>query len=187
MHKAIFIDRDGVINEDIGYIYRIEDIKIPKDVPQSLKKFKEMGFLLIVISNQPVIARGLATEEMIKNMNKEINNKIKTKSGVFIDRFYFCPHHPNANVEAYRKLCECRKPGTGMILQAAKDFDIDLKNSYMVGDRISDIIAGKNAGCTTFLVESKYNHKKIEGNDYDMNTKPDFIINNLNDVIDLIR
>lgn len=186
MNKAIFLDRDGVINEDIDNLYKIEDIEIINGVPEALKLLKKNGFKLIVISNQPVIARGLATEKQINEINNEINNLIKKESGIEIDKFFFCPHHPNANLEKYRILCHCRKPSPGMIFQAAKEFDIDLSQSWMIGDRISDIVAGKNAGCKTILIEKDYSKKKIEGLDYNENTTPNITIKFLKDSVEKI-
>lgn len=179
MNKAIFLDRDGVINEEKNYICKIEDIKILENVPESLKLLKQKNFKLIVISNQPVIARGLASEEQVDSINQEINNLIKKESGIEIDKFFFCPHHPNADIEKYRIKCSCRKPNFGLVLKAAEEFDINLSESWMIGDRISDIVAGKNAGCKTILIEREYSKNKIEGATYEVNIKPDFITNDL--------
>ena len=171
MNKAIFLDRDGVINEDIDNLYKIENIKIISGVSEALRILKENDFKLIVISNQPVIARGLATEEEVEKINEEINLQIKKEVGIGIDKFYFCPHHPNANLEKYRILCNCRKPSPGLILQAAKEFDIDLSKSWMIGDRTSDVATGKNAGCKTILIEKEYSKNKIQGINYEENIK----------------
>lgn len=184
MDKAIFLDRDGVINEEVNNLYKIEDIKIILGVPESLALFKKNGFKLFVVSNQPVIARGWATEEEIDKINNEINLQIKKESGIEIDKFFFCPHHPNANLEKYRITCNCRKPNPGLILRAAEEFCIDLSQSWMIGDRTSDIEAGKRAGCKTILIQRDYSNNKLQGTDYNENSKPDFIVKDLKDSLE---
>ena len=186
MNKAIFLDRDGVINIDVELLRKIEDIKIIDKVPEALRILKERDFYLLCISNQTVVARGLITEKGVNNINEEINRRIIADCRIGIDGFYVCPHHPNADIKAYRKVCECRKPCHGMILQAAKDFDIDLSQSYMIGDRTSDIAAGKNAGCKTILIKYDYSYRKLIGKDYDENINPDFIVNSLYDATKII-
>ena len=186
-NKAIFLDRDGVINKDVGWLYKIKDITILDGVPEAIKNLKEKNFFLVVISNQPVIARGLATEEKIKEINNTINKRLHKKIETGIGRFYFCPHHPNADLSEYRKSCDCRKPLPGMILQASKDYDLDLRQSWMIGDRISDIIAGKSVGCKTVLIKSEKNYEKIEGVEYDLNTEPDFKAGDLFEAAALIE
>ena len=174
MKKAIFLDRDGVINKEVNYLIRKKDIKIINGVPEALKELKDRGFMLIVISNQPSVARGWVTKEGIEEINNEINRRIKEKSDIEIDKFYFCPHHPNATLKKFRKICKCRKPCPGMILQATKEFDINLEESWVIGDRISDIATGKEVGCKTILIEKEYSYNKIEGKDFNINIKPDF-------------
>jgi len=154
MNKAIFLDRDGVIIKDVNLLTESVDIHILDGVPESLVSLKSFGFKLIVVSNQTVVARGLATEENVKEINSEIENKIVELGGPTFDEIYFCPHHPNATLPEYRGECECRKPRSGMLVQAAIEHNIDLTASFMVGDRITDIIAGKNVGCKTILLET---------------------------------
>ena len=182
MDKAVFLDRDGVIIEEVNYLCNVEDIKIIEGIPESLAILKKNNFKLIVITNQPVIARGLATEEEVEKIHKEINFRIKQQSGVEIDKFYFCPHHPNADLEKYRISCNCRKPSPGFILQAVIDFDIDLSKSWMIGDRTSDIATGKNAGCKNVLIEKEYSKNKIQGIEY-QDVQPDFVAENLNKAV----
>ena len=181
MKKAIFLDRDGVLNKEINNLFKKENVEILPKVKETLKKLKEKGYLLIVITNQPVIARGLIGEKGIKELNKYINLKLDD----LIDKFYVCPHHPHANLKEYRKQCDCRKPLPGMILHGAKEFDIDLNQSYVIGDRISDIIAGKKAGCKTILLETDYSHKKIIGEGFE-EIEPDFIVKFLKDCLKII-
>ena len=182
MNKAVFLDRDGVINEDKGLLYKKEEISILPKVPKALNNLKEKGYLLIVITNQPAIARGLVSEKEIEELHNFMNQKLNN----LIDRFYFCPHHPEMHPDVpeharkYRIACNCRKPASGMLLQAAKDFDINLEQSWMIGDKVADIVAGKNAGCKTIRVKSPVSHQIHKSAiDFDKNTKADFSANNL--------
>lgn len=141
MKKAVFLDRDGVINEDSGYVSKISDFKFINGVFEALRGFKELGYLLIIVTNQSGISRGFYTLKDFENLNKFMLDEF-TKNGVFIDKVYFCPHSPEEN-------CECRKPKAGMILQGLKEFDINPQNSILIGDKISDIEAANaaNLGC----------------------------------------
>ncbi|MBS3075839.1 HAD family hydrolase [Candidatus Pacearchaeota archaeon] len=183
MKKAIFLDRDGVINKDVGLLYKKKDVKILPNVIKALKKLKEKDYLIVVITNQPVIARGLITEKRLIELNNFLNSLIEN----LIDEFYFCPHHPNANLEIYRRICECRKPAPGLILRAAKDLDIDLTKSWMIGDMPSDIVSGKSAGLKTILIESEKNKKVIEtGKKWDIE-ESDYKSKNLLDALKYIK
>jgi len=156
MRKAVFLDRDGTINEDRPYLHKINEIVILPGVREALKKLKRLDYKLIVITNQPVVARGLATEEEVIKINDRINSQLDG----MIDRFYFCPHHPNADLEKYRVACKCRKPSPGMVIQSIRDFKIDIGFSWFIGDMPSDIATGKAVGCRTILLESP-NNKRI--------------------------
>lgn len=147
-NKAIFLDRDGVINEDAGYVHRIEDFKIIPGVFNSLKKLQSAGYKLIVITNQSGIGRGIYTMEDFFKVNKYMMNILKNQ-GIKIDKVYFCPHNPEDN-------CNCRKPKTGLLEKAAEEFDIDIESSWIIGDKLSDVEMGEKAGCKTLLLESKY-------------------------------
>jgi len=183
MKKAIFLDRDGVIIKEVNYLHKKEDIEILPGAIEALHKLKQQEYLLIVITNQPTIAKGLISKQGVKEIHDYLNNKLQN----LIDRYYFCPHHPNADLEQYRINCNCRKPKSGMMLQAAKDFNIDLKNSWMIGDRISDIIAGNLAGCKTILIKRDYSYQRIQG-DYSKNkTPPDFKVRSLKECLQIIR
>ena len=137
MNKAIFLDRDGVINEDSGYVSKIADFHFIDGVFEALKGFKKLGFLLIIVTNQSGIGRGFYSLEDFENLNKFMLDEF-AKNAVFIDKVYFCPHGVEDG-------CECRKPRAGMILQAINEFKIDPKNSVLIGDKPSDTEAAKNA------------------------------------------
>ena len=145
MNKAVFFDRDGVLNEEVGYLFEVEKFKWTLGAIDSIKLCNEKNFLVIVVTNQSGVARNFYTEDDVKKIHDFMQNDLKN-FGAHIDAFYYCPHHPEGVVEKYKKVCNCRKPKPGMILQAAKDFDIDLKQSILLGDSQRDIDAAKNAG-----------------------------------------
>lgn len=153
--KAVFLDRDGTINKYVGFLRNIDDFELIDGVAEAIRKINESGYLAIVVTNQPVIARG---EVSISEL-KDIHNKMETllgKEGAYLDAIFYCPHHPHKGYEGERpelKIdCDCRKPKPGMLLKAANDFNIDLSQSWMVGDGENDIKAGINAGCRTALL-----------------------------------
>ena len=153
--KAIFLDRDGTINEYVGFLTDIKEFRLLDGVAEAIRKINASGYLAIVVTNQPIIARG----EVSFTELQEIHNKMETllgAAGAYIDAIYICPHHPDKGFEGerveYKISCDCRKPKPGMLLKAAEDFNIDLSRSWMVGDGKNDVEAGKNAGCKTVLI-----------------------------------
>ena len=160
MNKAIFLDRDGTINVEKDYIYKCEDLVFEEGSVEALKTFKNLGYILIVVSNQSGIARGYFTEEDLKAFNNNMNEKLKEKS-VEITEFYCCPHHPDGLAE-YKKVCDCRKPNNKMLEDAIKKYNIDREKSYMIGDKVSDIGAGLKSKLKTVLVKTGYGLKDME-------------------------
>ena len=158
--KAIFLDRDGTINKYVGFLKNIEDFKLINGVSKAIKKINNSGYLAIVITNQPVIARGEVTFDELNRIHDKMETLLG-RDGAYIDAIYFCPHHPHKGYDGeIRELkidCECRKPKPGMLLKAAADFNIDLSYSWMVGDGENDILAGKAAGCRTKKIEEGEN------------------------------
>ena len=154
MSSAIFLDRDGVLIEDVHLLTCPGDIRVLEGVPQALRSLKEVGFQLIIISNQTVVARGLISEQEVYVINAEMERILEQAGGPRLDGFYFCPHHPNATLPTYRITCDCRKPRPGLLLRAAREHNLNLGASFVVGDRITDIIAGARAGCRTVLVQT---------------------------------
>lgn len=149
MNKALFLDRDGVINKEKNYLYKIEDFEFIDGVFETCKYFQEKGYLIIIITNQAGIARGKYTEDDYEILTNWMIKEFE-KNDIQISKVYHCPHHPDFSGD-----CECRKPNPGMILQAQRDFDIDLSQSILVGDKNSDIEAGINAGIKmNYLVET---------------------------------
>lgn len=180
---AIFLDRDGVINKEINLLSNIDEFELLPGVPGAIKKINNSGYLCIVITNQPVIARNLLDFKELR----AIHNKMEWllgKEGCYLDGIYFCPHHPDSGYPEERKElkieCECRKPKPGMILKAVDDFNIDIERSYIVGDRHTDILTGKNTGIKT--VQVKTNGIEWESTDADA----DFRAADLLDAVNLI-
>lgn len=149
-NRAVFLDRDGTLNVDKGYVHRIEDWEWIPGAIDAIAALKKAGFLVIVITNQAGIARGYYDEVDMTNLHTRINEKLK-KHGAMIDRFYHCPHHPK-----FSAACKCRKPMPGLIYEASQDFDVDLDHSWLVGDKASDIQAGVTAGVKSILVLTGY-------------------------------
>lgn len=151
MNKAVFLDRDGVINkEKKDYVKNVSELEIFSEV-KNIKLLKDAGFLVIVISNQSAINRGLTTSKHVDLIHDSIQNFLKT-NGTQIDAFFYCPHQPNEN-------CNCRKPKSGLFLEASKKMNIDLTLSWMIGDSETDIRAGKSALCRTILLSNSYTLK----------------------------
>lgn len=168
--KAIFLDRDGVINKEVSYLSNPDDFEFIEGSIEALKTLKQKGFLLIVITNQAGIARGFFTEKTLQKIHEKMIKLLKQEN-IALDDIYYCPHHPEFTGE-----CDCRKPNPGMILKAKKQHNISLKNSFMVGDTLNDIETGMNARCKTVLLLTGYGEeerRKIDG------IRPDFIYNDL--------
>jgi len=144
MNQAVFLDRDGTIAKDVHYCRRPEDFEIFPTVPEAIKLLNENSFTVVVITNQSGIARGYFTEGTLVQIHQKMKDEL-AKYGAWVDAIYYCPHHPDDG-------CQCRKPKTALFLKAAEEHNIDLKNSYMVGDQQMDIDAGKALGCKTALV-----------------------------------
>ena len=147
--KAIFLDRDGTINKYVGFLRNIDDFELIEGVAEAIKLINQSGYLAIVVTNQPVIARGEVTWDELKEIHKKMATLLG-KEGAYVDGIYICPHHPDKGFEGerpeYKIDCDCRKPKPGLLLQAARDFNIDLSESYMIGDSHRDVEAGENAG-----------------------------------------
>ncbi len=156
VQKCAFLDRDGVINEDKGYISKIQDFKIYPQTAKAIKLLNDNNFLVILITNQAGIGRGLITLKELRNIHAHLKNIIK-KNGAFINDIYFCPFHPVYGVGKYKKNSKDRKPGSGMIRKAKKKWNIDNKQSFMIGDKKTDLLAAKNASLKFYYKNKKKN------------------------------
>lgn len=172
---AVFLDRDGVLTEEKGYITSLENLNIFPYTSECVRQIHAKGYYAIVVTNQSAVARGMLSETELLRMNEYLMKK----TGV--DAVYYCPHHPEGKVTEYKRNCSCRKPGMGMFEMADRDFGIDMQKSYMVGDRSSDIMAGQIAGIRTILLKSGYETTKLEDG-----VIPDHIMDDLKDVIKVL-
>ena len=152
--RAVFLDRDGVLVDDVGPLVRREDVRVLPGVADALAMLHAAGWALVVVSNQTAIARGLASEDDVRRLQHEIETRLAGAGAPAIDDFLFCPHHPRATDPAYRAGCTCRKPAPGLIHRACERHGIDPQASVMVGDRPTDVVAGRRAGCRTVWVRT---------------------------------
>ena len=150
---AVFLDRDGTLIRQVECMHRLEQLGLLPGAAEGIRLLNEKNQLVVVVTNQPVVARGLASEAAVDAIHAELKRRLGRK-GAHLDAVYFCPHHPNATLEKYRLKCGCRKPEPGMILRAAREHEIDLRQSVMIGDTTQDLEAGRRAGVRTILVRT---------------------------------
>ena len=158
--KAVFLDRDGTIVIHEPYLRSPDQLKLLPNAAEGIRLFKESGYLVIVITNQSGIARGFFDEERLTLIHKKLMSMLKDE-GVEIDDIYYCPHYTEGVVEEYKLDCDCRKPKPKMLLNAAKQHNIDLTQSVMIGDSAADMLAGKNAGCKCVLIKNVCNDNSL--------------------------
>jgi D-glycero-D-manno-heptose 1,7-bisphosphate phosphatase len=182
MNRAVFIDRDGTLSEEVGYINHPERFRLFPYAGQAIKHLNENGWLAIVTTNQAGVARGYFAEEMIETVHQGMRDELQ-KSGAHLDAIYYCAHHPSMGEPPYRLDCDCRKPKPGLITRAANEFDLDLKNSWMVGDRYSDIQLARNAGVKSAFVLSGYGRGEWEHQRQSWTEHPDMVGNDLLEVV----
>ncbi len=192
LERALFLDRDGVLNElvyykeegRVGSPLSASKLRVSEYAAEVVKKAQALGFLAIVISNQPGVAKKQFSYMELSRMNRKIRTKLASE-GARLDGEYYCLHHPNALIAKYKVNCECRKPKAGLLLMAAKEKGLNLQKSYFVGDSLLDIKAGKAAGCKTILVATMtdlLNRVIVQEN-----AKPDYMIANINKIPDLLE
>lgn len=167
--KALFLDRDGTLNHDIGYTNKVEDLKIHEGVIDGLHFALNKGYILVIVTNQSGIGRGYYTIDNMFEFNQALCRELN-KYEIQIKKIYYCPHSPEEN-------CKCRKPSSELVIKASREFNIDISRSYFIGDRYSDVLCGFNAGCHTIFVET--GGSKLES---DSKIKPDYIIKNLTEL-----
>lgn len=154
MRRAVFLDRDGTINIEKEYLYRIADFQFVPGAVDAVRMLNESGYFVVVVTNQSGVARGYYTEEDVENLHRHVGREL-AKSGAWIDAWLYCPHHPDGR-GSYSLPCNCRKPLPGMLKEAARRYDINLDASIMIGDKLADISAGQAAGCRSILVRTGY-------------------------------
>ena len=180
-NPAIFLDRDGTINEEMGYINHIDRFKIFPFVAESIKIFRKNGFKTIVVTNQSGVARGYFTEELLNKVHTKLANFLE-ENGTKLDGIYYCPHHPSEGTGRYKLECNCRKPKTGLIEIAAQEHDIDLKKSYMIGDRYKDMKFAQNLNIKSGFVLTGYGKGEYEHQKQTWSYMPDIIAKNLKEM-----
>jgi D-glycero-D-manno-heptose 1,7-bisphosphate phosphatase len=175
--KAVFLDRDGTLIQDLGYICRFDQVGFFAFAPAALRAMNAAGYLVVVVSNQSAVARGLCSEKEVRHLHRQLQSHFK-KDGAAIAAFYYCPFLPEGTVSHYRQDSPLRKPAPGMLLQAARDFELDLPACFMIGDKLDDIRAGKSAGCLTVLVrtgEGRNSEAALPGS----GLRPDHVVDDL--------
>jgi len=183
---AIFLDRDGTINEEVGYLDSMEKLQIIPAAFEAIRLINQSGMKAVVVSNQAGVAKGYFSEKFVREINGQIQSALLER-GALIDRFYFCPHHPSEGNDPYRKICDCRKPEPGLLHQAAADLDIDLTRSYLIGDRLRDVETAHRAGAKGVLVMTGYGQDLMREAGPDQANKlnqPDYVAK---DILEAVR
>jgi D-glycero-D-manno-heptose 1,7-bisphosphate phosphatase len=160
MKQAVFLDRDGTINRDIGYLNHPDQLELIPGAAEAIRLLNNASFLAVVITNQAGVAKGLIPEEQLPAIQEAFFSLLQ-KEGAEIDGYYFCPHYPEGSVEKYACPCECRKPAPGLLVKASEDMNIDLKSSYVVGDKVSDVQLAHNVEATAVLVLTGYGRDEL--------------------------
>ncbi|MHC4226886.1 MAG: D-glycero-alpha-D-manno-heptose-1,7-bisphosphate 7-phosphatase, partial [Planctomycetota bacterium] len=184
--KAIFLDRDNTLVEDPGYISDPDQVKLLDGVAEALVELKALGYKLIVVTNQSAVARGIITEEVLAEIHERLRQLLIEKNA-FLDGIYYCPYHPEGVVAKYRKKSEYRKPNPGMLLEAADDMDIDLGQSWCIGNNLSDVEAGLRAGCKTMLIDTPSSHKESSSSMSLASATPDYKAVNIKEAVNIIK
>ena len=183
---AVFFDRDGTLNVEAGYIRDLKNLVLAEGAAESVSKLNHQEILCILVTNQTGPARDYYPENHVIDLNNRLLNLLKEKNA-YLNKVYYCPHYKNGIVKEYSIDCNCRKPKTGMIKQAIKDFpEIDLPNSYVIGDKATDVELAKNAGCKSILLTTGYGQQVLEGTYQQLKCKPDFIASNITEAIEWI-
>ncbi len=184
--KAIFLDRDDTLIEDPGYVNDPDQVKPVDGVAEALVELKALGYKLIVVTNQSAVARGIVTEKVLGQIHDRLQ-QILAKKSAFLDRIYYCPYHPDGVVPKYRKESNCRKPSPGMLLRAADEMDIDLGQSWCIGNNSRDVEAGLRAGCKTILLDMP-SHRKQSGSSLSLaGVTPDYKAVNIKEAVNIIK
>lgn len=182
---AVFLDRDGTINEQMGYINHVTRFQMLPKAAQAIRLLNDNDIPVVVVSNQSGLARGYFPKKVLDEVHEKMNKALKDE-GAYLDGIYYCPHHPEAKEEEYRKACDCRKPKTGLFIQAAADLELDLTKSYVVGDRFSDMKAAANCGATGILVLTGYGRGDLEYVGPELDIKPDHVAEDLYGTVEWI-
>jgi D-glycero-D-manno-heptose 1,7-bisphosphate phosphatase len=184
-NRAVFLDRDGTINEEVGYVNHIERFFLLPRVSQAIRLLNQHGWKAVVVTNQSGVARGYFPESLVRQVHQKMQELLRDE-GAHLDRIYYCPHHPDIGVPPYRQKCRCRKPATGMIQEAMKELALDLSQSYMVGDRGVDIEFAHQIGAKAILVLTGYGKGEWEYSGGQWKAKPDHVAQDLYEAVQWI-
>lgn len=185
MRAAVFLDRDGTVNEEVGYLRDLNDLKLIPGAASAIRKLNESGIAVVLVTNQSGVARGYFSEAFVKETHALLSSML-AQEGARFDGIYYCPHHPTAGESEYTMVCDCRKPATGLLDRAAHDLSIDLHKSFMVGDKWSDVELGHRAGCRSVMVKTGFGSDEA-GNKRPLHVKePEYTAHNLADAVDWI-
>jgi len=184
-NRAVFLDRDGTINEEVGYVNHIERFFLLPGVGQAIRLLNQHGWKTVVVTNQSGVARGYFPESLIHQVHQKMKKLLESEEA-HLDGIYYCPHHPDIGVPPYRQKCRCRKPATGMIEEAMKEFALDLSQSYMVGDRGVDIEFAHHIGAKAILVLTGYGKGEWEYSGAHWRVKPDHVAPDLLEAVQWI-
>ena len=182
---GVFIDRDGTLSEEVGYINHLSRFQVYPWSAEAIRNLNLGGLRAIVVTNQAGVARGYFEESLIHEVHQKLRDEIG-QAGAYLDAIYYCPHHPSAGKPPYQRDCDCRKPKPGMLLRAAKELGIDLKHSFVVGDRYSDIELAHNAGTHSIFVLSGYGLGEYQYQRQNWKLQPDWIAKNLLEATEII-
>ena len=180
--RAVFLDRDGTINEEMGYINHVDRFQLLPRTAKAIRLINDSGLKAVVVTNQSGVARGMFPESLVGEVHRKMENLLRA-DGAHVDGIYYCPHHPDFGPPEYRKRCQCRKPATGMIERACNDLGIDPTKSYMIGDRIMDMDFGHKIGTKGILVLTGYGKGELAYRDGQWREKPSFIAKDLYDAV----
>jgi D,D-heptose 1,7-bisphosphate phosphatase len=184
--KAVFLDRDDTLIVDPGYINDPDQVKLLDGVAEALIELKALGYKLIVVTNQSAVARGIVTEKVLGEIHDRLKQVLAQKNA-FLDGIYYCPYHPDGVVPKYRKENDCRKPSSGMLLKAADEMDIDLSQSWCIGNSSSDVEAGLRAGCKTILIDTPSHQKQPSSSMSPAGVTPDYKAVNIKEAVNIIK
>lgn len=176
--RAIFVDRDGTLNEDVGYVCSLGDFRLYDFAAESIRLINEAGWLAIVVTSQAGVARGFYTEEFLAEVHENMAEQL-AREGARVDAIYYCPHHPTDGELPYRQVCDCRKPKPGMLHRAAEDFNLNLTECVVIGDRLRDFAMAQAVGGTSVLVLTGYGQTEFEQDKHNWPQQPDHVAENL--------
>ncbi|HTG01250.1 MAG TPA: HAD family hydrolase [Nitrospirota bacterium] len=185
MNRAVFFDRDGTVNAEVGYLSDLKQLVLIPGAGKAIKRLNDAGLKVVLVTNQSGVARGYFTEEFVRETHALLERMLQ-EEGARIDGIYYCPHHPRAGNSSYTRECNCRKPGTGLLDQAARELDVRVDQSFVVGDKWSDVELGQRAGAASILVQTGFAHDDPGNVRPDRVREPDYRAPTIGDAVDWI-